>query len=74
MPAIQEWRQRLGMSQRQFSGFFGIPLGTLRNWEQGVNSPPEYVFSMLLTSIRRNGMLNVETMKFMKLMDNWLNA
>ena len=69
MPTIREWRQRLGMSQRQFSAFFGIPLGTLRNWEQGINSPPEYVFSMLLTSIRRDGMLNVETMKFMKLMD-----
>ena len=28
-------RERLHMSQSKFSEAFGIPVGTLRNWEQG---------------------------------------
>jgi putative transcriptional regulator len=33
---ISPWyiRKRLGMSQRQFAGTLGIPIATLRNWEQ----------------------------------------
>ena len=57
------------MSQRQFAEYFGIPVGTLRNWEQGIANPPEYVFQMIFTSIRRDKMINIETMKFIKLLD-----
>lgn len=28
-------RLQLNMSQREFADSFGIPIGTLRNWEQG---------------------------------------
>ncbi len=31
----QEIRRELQMSQSQFSAAFGIPIATLRNWEQG---------------------------------------
>ena len=31
----KEIRQQLKMSQQEFSAAFGIPLATLRNWEQG---------------------------------------
>ncbi|MBR1759803.1 MAG: helix-turn-helix domain-containing protein [Schwartzia sp.] len=31
----QEIREGLHMSQKEFSRSFGIPLATLRNWEQG---------------------------------------
>ena len=31
----KEIRERLHMSQSKFAQAFGIPLGTLRNWEQG---------------------------------------
>lgn len=31
----KEIRERLNMSQQEFSSAFGIPLATLRNWEQG---------------------------------------
>ncbi|MGO9450483.1 MAG: helix-turn-helix domain-containing protein [Candidatus Binataceae bacterium] len=33
---ISPWyiRKRLGMSQRQFAETLGVPLATLRNWEQ----------------------------------------
>ncbi|MBB5696041.1 helix-turn-helix domain-containing protein [Muricoccus pecuniae] len=32
-------RAQLGMTQQAFSGLTGIPLGTLRNWEQGRVTP-----------------------------------
>jgi putative transcriptional regulator len=32
-------RQKTGLSQQQFCAAFGISLGTLRNWEQGVRTP-----------------------------------
>lgn len=62
-------RHAMRMSQRSFASRFGIPLGTLRNWEQGIAKPPEYVLTMLLTNIRRDNMINIETIKFMKMLD-----
>ena len=66
---IQEIRKLTHMTQRQFSTFFGIPLGTLRNWEQGIAKPPEYVFHMIATTIRRDKMINIETVKFIHMLD-----
>ena len=34
-------RQKLGMSQETFAGRFGIPLGTLRDWEQHRSEPDQ---------------------------------
>lgn len=36
---VQSIRKRLGMSQAEFSARFGIPPGTLRDWEQGRRVP-----------------------------------
>src|SRR5687767_11482226 len=35
----KEIRQRLHMTQEQFAEQFQVPLGTLRDWEQGVSVP-----------------------------------
>lgn len=32
-------REKTGMSQRRFCAIFGISLGTLRHWEQGLRTP-----------------------------------
>jgi putative transcriptional regulator len=32
-------RRALGLTQEQFTKRFGIPLGTIRGWEQGVAEP-----------------------------------
>lgn len=40
MSAIKEARIRAGYKQRDVVALTGIPLGTLRRWEQGVNEPP----------------------------------
>lgn len=39
MPAIKDARKKAGLTQAQVSQISGIPLGTLRRWEQGVNEP-----------------------------------
>jgi putative transcriptional regulator len=36
---VKAIREKTGMSQRQFCATFGISLGTLRHWEQGLRSP-----------------------------------
>ena len=59
------------MSQRQFAEHFGIPVGTLRNWEQGIASPPDYVFQMIITIIRRDKMINLETIKFVRMLEEF---
>lgn len=66
---IKELRNYVGMSQREFSSYFGIPTGTLRNWEQGIASPPDYVFHMISATLRRDKMINVETIEFLKMLD-----
>lgn len=32
-------RSRLGMTQEEFAEMLGVPVGTLRNWEQGIREP-----------------------------------
>ena len=66
---IRELRHSVGMTQGEFSRAFGIPIGTLRNWEQGISKPPAYVFTMIFSSIRRDIMINVETMKLISIMN-----
>jgi len=36
---VRAIREKTGMSQEQFSESFGISLGTLRHWEQGLRKP-----------------------------------
>lgn len=48
---IKEIREATGMSQAIFSKHYGIPLGTLRNWEQGMNSPAPYVLNLLARTL-----------------------
>lgn len=48
----REIRKSLKMSQSQFSDAFGIPISTLRNWEQGRRKIDKTTYSYLRT-IRR---------------------
>jgi putative transcriptional regulator len=38
-PQVKIIRRALGLSQKEFSARFHIPLGTLRDWEQGRKAP-----------------------------------
>lgn len=38
-PDVGALRQKLGLSQAHFAAGIGVPVGTLRNWEQGIRLP-----------------------------------
>lgn len=44
---MKETRRAAGLTQEQVSQITGIPLGTLRRWEQGVNEPDIQAIIML---------------------------
>ena len=48
---IRELRDKTGLTQKAFSELYGIPVSTLRKWEQGESSPPEYVLRLLAGSM-----------------------
>jgi len=50
---VKSVREKLGMSQPAFALKFGIPLATLRNWEQG-RRRPEAMARVLLRIIDDN--------------------
>ena len=51
MRSIQEIRYSTGLTQKAFASEFGIPLSTMRKWEQGEASPPSYVLELLSRAI-----------------------
>lgn len=48
----QAIRKRLGMTQEQFAQALGIPVATLRNWEQGRNAIDPAARSLLVLVAR----------------------
>jgi len=41
VPGVKTLRRALGLTQEEFSARFRIPLGTLRDWEQGKAEPDQ---------------------------------
>lgn len=52
-PRVRIVRRALGLSQEEFSQRFRIPLGTLRDWEQG-RKEPDAAARAYLVVIARN--------------------
>ena len=50
---VREVRAQMGLSQAQFAMRFGLPPGTLRNWEQG-RSRPDAPTRVLLAVIAKH--------------------
>jgi putative transcriptional regulator len=50
---VRELRRQMGLSQAQFATRFGLPPGTLRNWEQG-RATPDAPTQVLLAVIARH--------------------
>jgi putative transcriptional regulator len=53
VPQVKVMRRALRLTQEEFSARFRIPLGTLRDWEQG-NSEPDQAARAYLTVIARD--------------------
>jgi putative transcriptional regulator len=41
VPRVRTLRRALGLTQEEFAARFHIPLGTLRDWEQGRSAPDQ---------------------------------
>jgi putative transcriptional regulator len=41
VPRVRTLRRALGLTQEEFAGRYDIPLGTLRDWEQGRTEPDQ---------------------------------
>ena len=44
---MKEFRLSTGLSQSKFAEYFGIPIRTLQEWEQGRRNPPAYLLDLL---------------------------
>lgn len=44
---LREARKAAGLTQGSLSERLGIPLATLRNWEQGRTAPPHYLRTLM---------------------------
>lgn len=48
---IRELRDKVGLTQKAFAERYGIPLSTLRKWEQGEASPAPYVVRLIASDL-----------------------
>jgi len=53
VPSVRELRKKLNLTQEQFATRFHLPLGTIRDWEQGAHVPDKAA-QVLLTVIARD--------------------
>ena len=53
MPAVRALRKKLKLTQQEFSARFHLPLGTVRDWEQGTHRPDKAA-QVLLTVIAKD--------------------
>lgn len=51
---IKELRESTGMTQKAFAQMFGIPVSTLRKWEQREATPAPYVVNLLARALRED--------------------
>jgi len=61
-PRAKLIRRALGLTQEEFAARFRIPLGTLRDWEQGA-AEPDQAARAYLTVIARNPQAVSEALK-----------
>lgn len=61
VPQVKVMRRALRLTQEEFAARFRIPLGTLRDWEQG-KSKPDRAARAYLTVIARNPKAVIEAL------------
>ena len=62
VPQVKVMRRALRLTQEEFAARFRIPLGTLRDWEQG-KSKPDQAARAYLTVIARNPKAVIEALE-----------
>ena len=60
---LKELRLKAGMTQKEFAKNLGIPIGTVRNWEQGIAAPADYMYEMISRIMEMDHMVNWDTIR-----------
>lgn len=58
---IKQLRALSGMTQKQFSEYFGIPLRTLEDWETGKSECKSYIISLIQYKLENEGIIKKST-------------
>jgi len=57
---IKYLRLLTGMKREDFANYLHIPLGTVRDWEQGKRKMPEYVYELIEYKVSREMLHNTK--------------
>ena len=49
--AIKEIRTAAGITQKEFSDIFDIPIDTVKNWDTGRRKPPEWAEKLIIEKL-----------------------
>lgn len=49
---IKEYRKSAGLTQKQFSDLFKIPIDTVKNWDSGRRNPPEWAEKLIIEKLK----------------------
>lgn len=58
MKTIKDLRTETGLSQAKFAELVEVPVANIRNWEQGIASPPEYVLKLIIRDLEHKNAIN----------------
>ncbi|MBD5395033.1 MAG: transcriptional regulator [Lachnospiraceae bacterium] len=51
MGIIKEYRQAAGLTQKQFSELFKIPIDVVKSWDSGRRNPPEWAEKLIIEKL-----------------------
>lgn len=51
---IKDYRKAAGLTQKQFSDLFGIPLDVVKSWDSGRRHPPEWAEKLIIEKLVGN--------------------
>ena len=54
---IKELRQLSGMTQKQFSEYFGIPKRTIESWDMGNRTCLPYLIELMKYKLEKEGLI-----------------
>ena len=57
MASIKELITASGMTQKDFSEYFGIPIRTIEDWSTGKRKPPSYLIDLMLYKLKKENII-----------------
>ena len=50
---IKKYRQSAGLTQKQFSELFEIPIDVVKSWDSGRRKPPKWAEKLIIRELER---------------------